>query len=141
MVSFHKHTELETTLHKKRKPNQHDDDEEDIDYETIDKSLKAKTSKFQEVVHLQTPLPLEWQRCLDIKSGETYNNTKANESSSSRDSMVDFETPPSRRRDHSPSVSLDLDLHLPCGSHPKDFTDDNKNKSNDNVGGFIKIGS
>lgn len=69
MVSFHT-TQVPTQrnvfpniedLSKKRKW-----EEEEISDEKPQKA-KTMTSLFGTQLHLETPLPLEWQRCLDIK--------------------------------------------------------------------------
>ncbi|CAM8878123.1 unnamed protein product [Rhodiola kirilowii] len=63
---------------------------------------------------LETPLPLDWQRCLDIQSGKVhlYNNTKS-ETRTSRDPR---EGTSSRRQSH---MSLDLELNLPYNVSPE----------------------
>ncbi|KAI3807774.1 hypothetical protein L1987_23708 [Smallanthus sonchifolius] len=62
-------------------------------------------------LHLDTPMPLEWQRCLDIKSGQIhYYNTRTHKKTS-----MDPRSSP--EADQLPkNMSLDLELNLPCGS-------------------------
>ncbi|MFS7947296.1 putative WW domain superfamily protein [Helianthus anomalus] len=61
-------------------------------------------------LHLDTPMPFEWQRCLDIKSGQIhYYNTRTHKKTSMDPrSSPDAELPK--------NMSLDLELNLPCGS-------------------------
>ncbi|WOL18523.1 calmodulin-binding transcription activator 2 isoform X2 [Canna indica] len=76
--------------------------------------LLAKQPRLEEADHvelnLEAPLPLDWQRCLDIKSGKIYfYNTRTKRRTS---------TDPTRLR-----VSLDLELNLTCEpptSHDED---------------------
>lgn len=74
MVSFHT-TQVPTQrnvfpniedLSKKRKWDDELKAEDQISYEKPQKA-KTMTSLFGTQLHLETPLPLEWQRCLDIK--------------------------------------------------------------------------
>ncbi|KAI7756086.1 hypothetical protein M8C21_018898 [Ambrosia artemisiifolia] len=61
-------------------------------------------------LHLDTPMPLEWQRCLDIKSGQIhYYNTRTHK----KTSMVPRRSP---EAEPPKTMSLDLELNLPCGS-------------------------
>ncbi|KAK2984644.1 hypothetical protein RJ640_006627 [Escallonia rubra] len=69
-----------------------------------------------------TPLPLEWQRCLDIESGQIYFFNTRTQTRTSRDPRTSPEPP-------SPShMSLDLELNLPCGSIGKNHVGDNFTK-------------
>ncbi|XP_050207589.1 protein CURLY FLAG LEAF 1-like [Mercurialis annua] len=95
--------ELHSTDHHKRsKPSDH--------YNTKD----------QIELHLETPLPLGWQRCLDIQSGEIhfYNTrTKKRTSMDPRTSLEPISSPA--------HMSLDLELNLqPCESQRKTSTND-----------------
>ncbi|KAK1441589.1 hypothetical protein QVD17_07598 [Tagetes erecta] len=59
-------------------------------------------------LHLDTPMPLEWQRCLDIKSGQIhYYNTRTHKKTS---------MDPRSSQEPPKNMSLDLELNLPCGS-------------------------
>ncbi|KAJ0987345.1 hypothetical protein J5N97_005701 [Dioscorea zingiberensis] len=73
-------------------------------------------------LNLETPLPLEWQRCLDIKSGEIhYYNTRTH-----------MRTSIDPRQCTEAVVSLDLELNLawePKKSHANDQEENNKNKN------------
>ncbi|KAK1263434.1 hypothetical protein QJS04_geneDACA011923 [Acorus gramineus] len=62
-------------------------------------------------LHLETPLPLEWQRCLDIQSGEIHFYNTRTHKRTSRDPRRSSEAvvPPHL-------LSLDLELHLNCES-------------------------
>ncbi|XP_060171308.1 protein CURLY FLAG LEAF 1-like [Lycium barbarum] len=69
------------------------------------------SEKPQQELQLETPLPLEWQRCLDIKSGHIYFHNTRTQERTSRDPRLSPDLPPTP--DH---ISLDLQLNLPCGS-------------------------
>ncbi|CAK9186427.1 unnamed protein product [Ilex paraguariensis] len=125
--------------------------------EVSEKPQKAKSMKsvFKTDLNHETPLPLEWQRCLDIQSGKIYYYNTRTHTRSSRDPRASPEPP-------SPShMSLDLELNLPCGtveknhvanSHMKhnsgssstsndsldQFTNSNRNK---NMGGLMRLPS
>ncbi|WOH14294.1 hypothetical protein DCAR_0933813 [Daucus carota subsp. sativus] len=72
----------------------------------------------------EAPLPLEWQRCLDIKSGQLYfYNTKTHKRTYS-DPRMSTEPPPD-----SGCMSLDLKLNLNYGSAGKKHDDDNHSSS------------
>ncbi|KAF7139863.1 hypothetical protein RHSIM_Rhsim06G0082500 [Rhododendron simsii] len=80
------------------------------------KGSKSPKSMFDtELLHLETPLPLEWQRCLDIQSGQIHYYNMRTQTRTSTDprttnSVPDPPTPPPTH------MSLDLELNLPCGS-------------------------
>ncbi|XP_057489836.1 protein CURLY FLAG LEAF 1-like [Actinidia eriantha] len=78
--------------------------------------LKAKGTKsmFDMELPVETPLPLEWQRCLDIKSGEIHYYNMSTQKRTSKDPRTINPEPPSPS-DHQ-HMSLDLELNLPCGS-------------------------
>ncbi|XP_039145133.1 putative mediator of RNA polymerase II transcription subunit 7 [Dioscorea cayenensis subsp. rotundata] len=70
-------------------------------------------------LNLETPLPLEWQRCLDIKSGEIhYYNTRTKMRTSKDPREISTEA----------VVSLDLELNL--ASHANDQHNNNNNNNN-----------
>ncbi|RAL47026.1 hypothetical protein DM860_017067 [Cuscuta australis] len=99
----------------KRKRFHHAVEEEEEDDQQIT-SQRAKTihSLLGIELPLLTPLPLEWQRCLDIKSGQVYfYNTRTHEKTS-RDPRL-------RRRE--PPANLDLELNLLCGSSERHVGD------------------
>ncbi|KAD0234946.1 hypothetical protein R6Q59_019565 [Mikania micrantha] len=59
-------------------------------------------------LHFDTPMPLEWQRCLDIESGQIhYYNTKTH-----KKTLAD---PRSSSPEPPRNIGLDLELNLPCG--------------------------
>ncbi|XVF64774.1 hypothetical protein PTKIN_Ptkin09bG0193700 [Pterospermum kingtungense] len=96
--------------------------------ETSEKRSKAESTKsvFDMELHLETPLPLEWQRCLDIQSGQIhFYNTRTH-----------TRTCEDPRRSPEPSsprhMSLDLELNLPCDSVRKTNATDHQliNKHN-----------
>ncbi|XVE55494.1 hypothetical protein DITRI_Ditri03aG0163100 [Diplodiscus trichospermus] len=87
----------------------------------FEKQSKAVTMKsvFDMELHLETPLPLEWQRCLDIQSGQIHFYNTRTHTRTSMDPRTSPEPP-------SPAghMSLDLELNLPCDSVRKiDKTD------------------
>ncbi|XP_022138158.1 uncharacterized protein LOC111009395 [Momordica charantia] len=68
-------------------------------------------------LHLETPLPLEWQRCLDIQSGQIhFYNTKTRKRSFKDPRRPD--QPRSSPGEDDP-LSLDLELNLNCQSKKK----------------------
>ncbi|XP_016490747.1 uncharacterized protein LOC107810472 [Nicotiana tabacum] len=135
MVSFHT-TQVPTQrnvfpniedLSKKRKWDDELKAEDQISYEKPQKA-KTMTSLFGTQLHLETPLPLEWQRCLDIKSGHIYFYNTRTQKRTSRDPRLST-TPEPPTPVH---MSLDLELNLlPCGSLEKTqnsyFIGNNKN--------------
>ncbi|KAL5846814.1 hypothetical protein ACOSQ3_010338 [Xanthoceras sorbifolium] len=87
------------------------------DHQTLDKKAKAENTKsiFDIELHLETPLPLEWERCLDIQSGKIhFYNTRTNKRTSG-----DPRRSPERPIEGSDHMSLDLELNLPCDSQRK----------------------
>lgn len=90
------------------------DDPEDKISEKPDK-VKTVKSLLDAYVQRETPLPLEWQRCLDIKSGELYFYNTRTQKRTLSDPRTSLNPEPSN-----PSpMSLDLELNLPCGSLEK----------------------
>lgn len=85
---------------------------------------KAKSPKSMldmELLPLETPLPLEWQRCLDIKSGQIHYYNMRTQTRTSKDprtttSDPDPPPPPPTPPPLPTHMSLDLELNLPCGS-------------------------
>ncbi|KAK9757555.1 hypothetical protein RND81_01G170400 [Saponaria officinalis] len=75
----------------------------------------ATTNKsfFDVNLHLETPLPSEWQRCLDIQSGEIhFYNTRTQKRTRDPRNIKTQEPQSPKNSD----MSLDLELNLPCGS-------------------------
>ncbi|CAN4122267.1 unnamed protein product [Withania somnifera] len=104
--------------------------EDEISCDEI-KPQKAKTmtTLFGTQLHLETPLPLEWQRCLDIKSGQIYFYNTRTQKRTSRDPRLSDPEPPT----HPVHISLDLELNLlPCGSPEKINQYDDNSISNSN---------
>ncbi|MBA0864555.1 hypothetical protein Goshw_004214, partial [Gossypium schwendimanii] len=94
---------------KKRKLEEHSQGDHE---ETSEKRSKAESIKsvFDMELHLETPLPSEWQRCLDIQSGQIHFYNTRTHTRTSKDP---------RRSPEPPSpvhMSLDLELNLPCDS-------------------------
>ncbi|KAL2468027.1 hypothetical protein Fot_51552 [Forsythia ovata] len=78
---------------------------------------RVKTVKplFDAYVQRETLLPSEWQRCLDIKSGKIYfYNTRTHHKRTPSDPRILSPEP-----SNPSSMSLDLELNLPCGSLEK----------------------
>ncbi|PON61555.1 WW domain containing protein [Parasponia andersonii] len=87
----------------------------DYEEQVFEKRSKAESKNFMSDIelHLETPLPSEWQRCLDIQSGKIhFYNTKTQ----TRTSMDPRETRSPSPETPSPSernmISLDLELNL-----------------------------
>ncbi|XP_019174183.1 PREDICTED: uncharacterized protein LOC109169745 [Ipomoea nil] len=111
MVSFHspqwqKH-EFSEGLSNKRKRG---DDQFVISSADRSQGAKDINSLLGNEVPLLAPLPLEWQRCLDIKSGQVYFYNTRTQEKTSRDPRLSPEPVPK---------SLDLELNLLCGSSEK----------------------
>ncbi|PRQ21419.1 putative WW domain-containing protein [Rosa chinensis] len=70
-------------------------------------------SFFDVELHLETPLPLEWQRCLDIQSGQIHFYNTRTQMKTSRDPRRSTPEPPTTNH-----MSLDLELNLRCDSKP-----------------------
>ncbi|KAL9247649.1 hypothetical protein vseg_021060 [Gypsophila vaccaria] len=101
---------------KKRKWD-HDPETEDILHykqwmSTPTATATAAKSLFD--VNLETPLPSEWQRCLDIQSGEVHFYNTRTQKRTMTDPRKNEE--PSSPRMNYCHMSLDLELNLPCGS-------------------------
>ncbi|CAK7347135.1 unnamed protein product [Dovyalis caffra] len=102
--------------------------EEPLTEGILEKRLKPESTKsfFEIELHLETPLPLEWQRCLDIQSGQIYFYNTRTHKRTSRDPRRSPE-PPSP--DH--HMSLDLELNLPYDqSRRKNYANDRITKHN-----------
>ncbi|XP_020104321.1 uncharacterized protein LOC109721242 [Ananas comosus] len=104
-----------------------DEEESDSDFfanefanEPRIKQAKAEeTTKVDIELHLDSPLPLEWQRCLDIKSGRMYfYNTRTHKRTSKDPRESPEEAAPS-------GPSLDLELNLACEPAKPTRTDKN----------------
>ncbi|XP_076884662.1 uncharacterized protein LOC143533921 [Bidens hawaiensis] len=81
--------------------------------EFLDNPLSSKTKYSNRFVldtelHLESPVPLEWQRCLNIKSGQIYYYNTRTQKKTSMDPKSSEEQPE--------NMSLDLELNLPSGS-------------------------
>ncbi|XP_021775258.1 uncharacterized protein LOC110739112 [Chenopodium quinoa] len=104
----------------KRKWNDTEDEEEVILPYKHWRNPKAATAiaafaskSFSDIeLHLETPLPSEWQRCLDMQSGEIHFYNTRTQKRTQRDPRESSE-PSSPKDCH---MSLDLELNLPCGS-------------------------
>ncbi|PWA99099.1 WW domain-containing protein [Artemisia annua] len=118
MVSFHASLLPASTMIQdsddsstKRKRERSLQPEDFLDDRHFSKTKYSKRSVHDTELHLETPMPLEWQRCLDIKSGQIYYyNTKTQKKTS-----VDPRRCPEPPKNNM-SLDLDLELNLPCGS-------------------------
>ncbi|KAJ0025878.1 hypothetical protein Pint_08337 [Pistacia integerrima] len=85
--------------------------------------------------HLENPLPSEWERCLDIQSGQIhFYNTRTHKRTSGDP----------RRSPELPSpggdiMSLDLELNLPCNSNNKLTRHNSGSPSRDALGDNLSI--
>lgn len=98
---------------KKRKWEETEGGEEEDGRETSKsfKSAEAKPNSFDHIeLQIDTPLPLEWQRCLDIKSGQIHFYNTRTHKRTSKDP---------RKQNQTPEPSLDLELNLTCKSTEK----------------------
>ncbi|KAM2022297.1 hypothetical protein ACFX16_044217 [Malus domestica] len=97
-----------------------DDDPYDHMEQLFEKRVKVPQSTpkslFDIELHLETPLPLEWQRCLDIQSGQIHFYNTRTQMKTSRDPRRSPEPPTSPAADHHRRrrrpMSLDLELNL-----------------------------
>ncbi|KAK6116136.1 hypothetical protein DH2020_008405 [Rehmannia glutinosa] len=121
MISLQVSKEIlsDESLSKKRK---WDDDDDDQAKDTSEKNPeKIKSMKSCSASNLQnhTQLPLEWQRCLDIKSGQIYFYNTRTHKRALGDPNDDTPTP----------MSLELELNLPCQVEDKYKTHDSTTTS------------
>ncbi|XP_009386378.2 protein CURLY FLAG LEAF 1-like [Musa acuminata AAA Group] len=99
-------------LTKKRKRGDGEDHAEALFAEET-KLVKAEEKEEEIELNLDAPLPLDWQRCLDIKSGQIhFYNTRTNRRTSRHPSKLSSEPPPPPPPPPSSRLSLDLDLNL-----------------------------
>ncbi|URE26803.1 hypothetical protein MUK42_15658 [Musa troglodytarum] len=97
-------------LARKRKRGDGDDHAETLFAEET-KPVKAEEKQEEIELNLDAPLPLDWQRCLDIKSGQIhFYNTRTHRRTSRHPSKLSSEPPPPPPP--SSRLSLDLDLNL-----------------------------
>ncbi|XP_022132079.1 uncharacterized protein LOC111005038, partial [Momordica charantia] len=77
-----------------------------------------QNSIFDIELHLETPLPSDWQRCLDIQSGKIhfYNTTTNKRTSKDPRDQIDKNDDEEEDDD---DMSLDLELNLTCDSLDK----------------------
>ncbi|KAG6500671.1 hypothetical protein ZIOFF_040521 [Zingiber officinale] len=76
---------------------------------------KMKVEKEEEIeLSLNVPLPLDWQRCLDIKSGQIhfYNTRTQRRTSTDPRLILDPPTPTPAEAAAASTLSLDLELNL-----------------------------
>ncbi|XP_075641366.1 uncharacterized protein LOC142613066 [Castanea sativa] len=101
--------------------------EESQTEQIFEKRSKAEGTKsiFDIEQHLETPLPLEWQRCLDVQSGQIHFYNSRTHKRTSKDPRKSPE--PASPDDH---MSLDLRLNLPCESLRKSHVEDKFPKHN-----------
>ncbi|KAJ9545876.1 hypothetical protein OSB04_025583 [Centaurea solstitialis] len=134
MVSFHASLLPTTTMIqdsedalKKRKRDGSLQPENFFDDRPCLNTKYSKRSLLDTELHLETPMPLEWQRCLDIKSGQIYYYNTRTQKKTSKDPRSTSPEPPKNN-----NMSLDLELNLPCGSSSSDHTTTIKHHVADN---------
>ncbi|KAG7029628.1 hypothetical protein SDJN02_07968, partial [Cucurbita argyrosperma subsp. argyrosperma] len=108
MVPFQSHTSL-NDLAKKRKWE-----------EPTSTPPTLLNSMFDIELHLETPLPSDWQRCLDIQSGKIhfYNTTTQKRTWKDPRDKLDKDEEEEEEEDDN-DMSLDLELNLTCESLDK----------------------
>ncbi|CAD5191404.1 unnamed protein product [Musa acuminata subsp. malaccensis] len=120
--------DLENSLCKKRKCRDAEASEDDWFVKEA-KFVKAEEDDIR--LNLDAPLPLEWQRCLDLKSGEIHFYNTRTHRRTSRDPRLNLEPPSS-------PLSLDLELNLAC-EPPRSHIDgggrEEERRKQDNSGG------
>ncbi|GMI90951.1 hypothetical protein like AT1G78170 [Hibiscus trionum] len=99
--------EFENSSKKRKLEDSHDDHEETSDKRS---KLESMKSMFDMELHLETPLPFEWQRCLDIQSGQIHFYNTRTHRRTSNDPRRSPEPP------NPGHMSLDLELNLQCDS-------------------------
>ncbi|KAL3830435.1 hypothetical protein ACJIZ3_019237 [Penstemon smallii] len=106
----------EISLTKKRKW----DDPTDQEFSEKLEKIKSLKPEFDTNFQNETPFPLEWQRCLDIKSGEIYFfNTRTH-----KRALDDPRTSPEPLKSNPAPMSLELQLNLPSQSLSKNHDHD-----------------
>ncbi|KAJ4750522.1 hypothetical protein LUZ62_032901 [Rhynchospora pubera] len=117
MVSLEKNKQcfdLDLTITSKKRKRDDEDEKDDAASGGLD-------------LHLDIPLPVEWERCLDIKSGQIhYYNTRTHKRTS-KDPRASVEKPKP-----TPMPNLDLELNLTCNSKEYNSSDQPKSNSNSN---------
>lgn len=128
------------SLFKRRKLHGDDDEDDQPDqapqkipdhYQNPIKGQTMIKSTPDTELQLETPTPMEWQRCLDIKSGQIYfYNTRTNKRMlTDPRSSPEPPVPPPPQPSHG-HMSLDLELNLPCGYSGKNQVTDIFTKNN-----------
>ncbi|KDP41375.1 hypothetical protein JCGZ_15782 [Jatropha curcas] len=156
MVSLHKAPASSSPNGTKTSPTGHQfdysskkrkwDDDHDHDKSQTEGSFHRRSSKpletikslFEIELQLETPLPLEWQRCLDIQSGEIHFYNTRTQKRTTRDPRRSPEPEPASPP--SSHMSLELELNLPCDqSQRKNISqNDNSAKQNNNFTSSIE---
>ncbi|KAG7972322.1 hypothetical protein I3843_07G176800 [Carya illinoinensis] len=86
------------------------------------RSKRVSTNSILDIeLHLETPLPPEWQRCLDIQSGQIHFYNTRTHKRTSRDPRRSPEPEPASPDEH---MSLELQLTLPYESLRKSQAND-----------------
>ncbi|XP_071709905.1 uncharacterized protein [Rutidosis leptorrhynchoides] len=93
---------------KKRKIDESSRSKDIIDDLSLSKNKYLRRSVLDTELHLETPMPSEWQRCLDIKSGQIYYYNTRTQKKTSMDPRNTPEPPK--------NMSLELELNFSCGS-------------------------
>ncbi|XP_073288029.1 uncharacterized protein [Primulina huaijiensis] len=116
MLSFNTSERIlsaEEALSKKRKR----------DEEKLDKTRTMKSFLEADLESHSTPLPLEWQRCLDVKSGQVYFLNTRTKLRALTDPRLSAEPSPNPT-----PMSLDLELNPPSQHLRKNHFENNSDK-------------
>ncbi|XP_044512168.1 uncharacterized protein LOC123230112 [Mangifera indica] len=104
--------------------------------ETFNKRAKqTMKSIFDTDLHLETPLPLEWERCLDIQSSPIHFYNTTTHKRAHGDPRRSQEMPGSGGN----NMSLDLVLNLPCNSNNKLIRHNSGSPSGEPLGDHLSI--
>ncbi|XP_010267953.1 PREDICTED: uncharacterized protein LOC104605047 [Nelumbo nucifera] len=90
------------------------------DQQDLEKRPKLSKAVVDIELQLERPLPVEWQRCLDIKSGEIHFYNTRTQMRTCKDPRQSPERSSSPRH-----ISLDLELNLTCEPVRSQGDDDN----------------
>ncbi|KAF8411465.1 hypothetical protein HHK36_004016 [Tetracentron sinense] len=104
-------------------------EETEADEENFNKAAKNTKPVFDIELHLGGPLPLEWQRCLDLQSGQIHFYNTRTKKRTSKDPRHFQERSSSSPSSH---MSLDLELNLPYESLSRTHAGDHNWNSNSN---------
>ncbi|KAJ8625699.1 hypothetical protein MRB53_034229 [Persea americana] len=106
---------------KKRKWQSEEGGEDDCSTKVNDPEAKSTEPTLDIDLHLETPLPIDWQRCLDLQSGQVHFFNTRTQKRTCRDPRGSPEPVSSR------TMSLDLELNLPFDSFQDHLDNEEKN--------------